>query len=231
MAATSATSTTSPIPIPADAGRSWWLTEALAHPEFAGEPAPALAGDTTADVVILGGGYTGMWTAYHLKRLDPGVDVVILEQDICGGGPSGRNGGFVNSYWGDLPQLVSRVRRHGRDSRCARPARRACRRSARSATSTASTPGSRNDGDLNAAASDAQVGAWGDLIITADRLGLAEDFKVMGSAEECGRWSIRPCSGRRLSRYGASVQPARLARGLRRVLMEHGRAHPRAHAR
>ncbi|HSH32932.1 MAG TPA: FAD-dependent oxidoreductase, partial [Actinomycetota bacterium] len=98
---------TATIPIPPDAGRSWWLTEALERPEFAGEPSPALTEDTTADVVILGGGYTGMWTAFHLKQLDPGTDVVILEQDICGGGPSGRNGGFVNSYWGDLPRLVS----------------------------------------------------------------------------------------------------------------------------
>ena len=101
---------TATIPIPPDAGRSWWLTEALARPEFAGEPSPALTEDSTADVVILGGGYTGMWTAFHLKQLDPGTDVVILEQDICGGGPSGRNGGFVNSYWGDLPRAGLGVR-------------------------------------------------------------------------------------------------------------------------
>src|SRR5918995_4321270 len=72
--------------VPPDEGRSWWLREALAKPEFAGEDAPALQGDATADVVILGGGYTGLWTAYHLKRLDPGIDVLVLEQDICGGG-------------------------------------------------------------------------------------------------------------------------------------------------
>ena len=95
-----------PISIPHDAGRSWWLREALALPEFAGEPAPALTGETSADVVILGGGYTGLWTAVHLKELDPGVDVVIVEQDICGGGPSGRNGGFVSSFWQGLPHLV-----------------------------------------------------------------------------------------------------------------------------
>ena len=65
-----------------------------------------LQGDVTADVVVLGGGYTGLWTAYQLKQVDPGVDVVLLEQDICGGGPSGRNGGFVTSYWSDLPHLA-----------------------------------------------------------------------------------------------------------------------------
>ena len=92
--------------LPPDHGRSWWIREALARPEFAGEDAATLAGDTSADVVILGGGFTGLWTAYQLKRLDPGVDVVVLEQDICGGGPSGRNGGIVTGYWSELPYLT-----------------------------------------------------------------------------------------------------------------------------
>src|SRR5918996_5051432 len=70
--------------IPADAGRSWWLRDALA--EDPGDPAPPLRGDLMADVVILGGGYTGMWTALQLKELDAGIDVAILEQDIVGGG-------------------------------------------------------------------------------------------------------------------------------------------------
>ena len=104
-------------------------------------PTPPLEGDTSADVVILGGGYTGMWTAYHLKRMDPGVDVVILEQDICGGGPSGRNGGFCNSYWSSLDELAEAVRRSRRPGavRGGRAQRRCDRR--RSATNTASTPG------------------------------------------------------------------------------------------
>ena len=53
--------------VPPDEGRSWWLREALALPEFAGDDAPALQGDTTADVVILGGGYTGLWTAWSTE--------------------------------------------------------------------------------------------------------------------------------------------------------------------
>ena len=68
---------------PRPAERSWWLEEALALPEFAGPEAPPLEGDTTADVVILGGGYTGMWTAWFLKERHPDLDVVLLEADIC----------------------------------------------------------------------------------------------------------------------------------------------------
>ena len=70
---------------PRPAERSWWLEEALALPEFAGPEAPTLDGDTTADVLILGGGYTGLWTAWFLKERQPDLDVVLLESDICGG--------------------------------------------------------------------------------------------------------------------------------------------------
>src|SRR5207253_546226 len=81
-----------PVTVPPRAPRSWWLREALAADP--GEPAPPLRGSDVADVLIVGGGYTGMWSAYFLKERNPGLDVVLLEQDICGGGPSGRNGGF-----------------------------------------------------------------------------------------------------------------------------------------
>ena len=93
--------------LPPDAGRSWWLREALI--DDPGEPAPPLAGDTEADVVILGGGFTGMWTALHLTDREPGLRIVLLEQDICGGGPSGRNGGFVNSWWSGVGELAERL--------------------------------------------------------------------------------------------------------------------------
>ena len=80
--------------LPRPARRSWWLEEALALPSFAGPETHPLEGDATADVVIVGGGYTGMWTAWFLTEREPGLDIVLLERDICGGGPSGRNGGL-----------------------------------------------------------------------------------------------------------------------------------------
>jgi glycine/D-amino acid oxidase-like deaminating enzyme len=92
---------------PPDLGRSWWLREALAHEVFAEPPAPALISDTTADVVILGGGFTGLWTAWFLKEREPSLDVIVLEADICGGGPSGRNGGFCDGWLGNVADLVA----------------------------------------------------------------------------------------------------------------------------
>lgn len=55
----------------------------------------ALAGDTTADVAIIGAGYTGLWTAYYLKRANPGLNVLVIEKDFAGFGASGRNGGWL----------------------------------------------------------------------------------------------------------------------------------------
>ena len=81
----------------------YWLAEA-----GPAEPAPALRSDREADVLIAGGGYTGMWTAWHVKRLRPEARVVLCEAEACGEGPSGRNGGFVNGLWFSLPTLRDR---------------------------------------------------------------------------------------------------------------------------
>jgi glycine/D-amino acid oxidase-like deaminating enzyme len=59
------------------------------------EPGPPLKGDMEADIVIVGGGFTGLWTAYHLLKADPGLTVVVLEGSAVGYGASGRNGGFA----------------------------------------------------------------------------------------------------------------------------------------
>ncbi len=58
-------------------------------------PRPALAGDTSADVAIIGAGYTGLWTAYYLKQANPGLNVLVIEKDFAGFGASGRNGGWL----------------------------------------------------------------------------------------------------------------------------------------
>ena len=120
--------------------RSWWLREALAA-ETAADPglaaseaAPPLRGTTTADVAIVGGGYTGLWTAIRIAEQAPGARIVLLEADICGGGPSGRNGGFATGWWDELPTLDRAARdgagRRGRpgDRRRGRRDRRVVRR-------------------------------------------------------------------------------------------------------
>ena len=56
---------------------------------------PALPGDATADVAIIGAGYTGLWAAYYLKKAQPDLDVIVIEKDFAGFGASGRNGGWL----------------------------------------------------------------------------------------------------------------------------------------
>jgi glycine/D-amino acid oxidase-like deaminating enzyme len=66
-----------------------------------GPPAlrPPLPGSLQVDVAIVGGGFTGLWTAYYLKRADPGLRVAVLEAGFAGQGASGRNGGWVSGFF------------------------------------------------------------------------------------------------------------------------------------
>lgn len=81
------------------------------------EPRPALPGDRTADVAIVGGGYTGLWTAYYLARQDPTLRIVLLEKEFCGFGASGRNGGWCSGLF-PLP-TAKLTRRYGAEQAAA----------------------------------------------------------------------------------------------------------------
>jgi glycine/D-amino acid oxidase-like deaminating enzyme len=87
------------------AARSFWLQEALANDP--GEPTPPLDRHVVADVCVIGGGFAGLWTAIRLTEREPGLRIAIVEQDIVGGGASGRNGGFASSSWYDAEAIVS----------------------------------------------------------------------------------------------------------------------------
>jgi len=72
--------------------RVFWLDDkSVPHPEL------ALLGPTDADLAVVGGGYTGLWTALRAKERYPHLDVVLLESDTCGSAASGRNGGFCDA--------------------------------------------------------------------------------------------------------------------------------------
>ncbi|MEE9618087.1 MAG: FAD-binding oxidoreductase, partial [Anaerolineae bacterium] len=85
------------------ASKSFWLG-ATPYKEN-----PALEEDIRADVAIVGAGFTGLSTAYHLRQADPSLRVVVLESDVVGYGASGRNGGFAMTLMGlTLPLTVRR---------------------------------------------------------------------------------------------------------------------------
>ncbi|MDX6583946.1 MAG: hypothetical protein QOI10_3130 [Solirubrobacterales bacterium] len=187
----------------------YWLAEA---PEVA--PAPALEGERSADVVIAGGGYTGLWTAWHLKRLEPGASVILVEAGACGEGPSGRNGGFVNGLWFSLPTL----RDHFGD--------RAAIEVARAAQGSVAEIG-EFCGDQGVDAWYRQVGylqvstapAWDDatepVIAACRELREPEACQPLDDAAVRARCASPVFRGGALYPGAATVQPARLARGLR----------------
>lgn len=199
--------------------RSWWLEEALAADP--GEPCPPLAGDTTAEVLVIGGGFTGLWTAYHLTERAPDLDIVLLEQDICGGGPSGRNGGFVNGWWEQLDELV---RRFGANpamelvltaSRSVEAIPAFCERHGVDAWWTDAP-------ELAVSTAPAHDGAWRAAMEAASTIGFPDVFQELTREEVRAICDAPGFRGGMLTMDAGTVQPARLARGLRRVLLERG---------
>jgi glycine/D-amino acid oxidase-like deaminating enzyme len=207
--------------LPRAAHRSWWFEEALRDPAVGFEPRPPLRGSTRADVVVLGGGYTGLWTAWHLLGRAPGIDVVVLEQDVCGGGPSGRNGGFLGGLWEDLPALVRAVGEAG-----ALRVAEACDRSIDAIESWCRDEGVdawlTRRGHLLVESSPAQRGAWRPLAELAARLGAGDRFVPLSSSQVRARCASPVLGAGVLQPSGATLQPARLALGLRRALLERG---------
>src|SRR5690606_2553257 len=91
------------IPITAPLKRSYWLESAA--PGL--QPGKQLQGRQVVDVAIIGGGFVGLWTALNLKRHEPDIRIAVVEQDVCGGGASGRNGGLAMSWWPKISTLMS----------------------------------------------------------------------------------------------------------------------------
>ncbi len=196
--------------------RSLWLEQVAGD----APDAPPLTGRQTADVAIVGGGFVGLWTAIRLKEADPACDVVVVEQDICGGGASGRNGGFILSWWPKLSSL-SAIIGPAEAVRVAQSSEHAITEIRDFCDSHAIDADFRRGGWLWTATSRAQMGAWNGLLDLCASRGV-EPFQVRPPEEVARR------SGSAVHRAGifeasaAVIQPATLARGLRRVALTLG---------
>ncbi|HEX7173541.1 MAG TPA: FAD-binding oxidoreductase [Candidatus Limnocylindria bacterium] len=200
--------------------RSPWLREALAD-EGDPAPAPRLSGTVHADVAIIGGGYTGLWTAYQLLERDPDLRVVLLEADICGGGPSGRNGGFVNSWWDEASGLVSAFGEAGARA-CLDEAATSVREIGAWCERHGVDAHYRRNGMLVVSTTPAHDRRMDDDVETAARLGDPEAFRALTAAGVAARCRSPRFRRGALMRDAATVHPARLVRGLRRVCLERG---------
>ncbi len=201
------------------ARRSWWLREALAAEPSS--PCPPLTKYVAADIVIVGGGFTGLWAAYFLTEADPNLGIVVLEQDICGGGPSGRNGGFASGWWDELDGLVAL---YGAEA-----AVRACR----AVTSSIDSIGEfcaahgvdawfKKAGYVYAVTAAQHLAVCEHMVRAALEVGAGNELRELTADEVRARCDSPSFRGGAFMRDGASVQPARLVRGLRRVLQTRG---------
>src|SRR6266516_1525107 len=196
--------------------RSHWLKEVLPDEE----DCPALVGAERADVAIIGGGFVGLWTALRIKERDPACDVVVLERDICGGGASGRNGGFVLSWW---PKLASLVRLCGRNDAIAlaRASEAVIDELERYLDDHSIDGGFHRGGWLWTATSAAQMGAWEPVMQLCEQFGVQPFVRLSPEEVPSRTGSPQPLAG--VSEpAAATVQPAAVVRGLRRVAIERG---------
>jgi glycine/D-amino acid oxidase-like deaminating enzyme len=194
----------------------WWLEEAGRV-----ESLPPLSGSLEADVVVIGGGYTGMWSAWHVLQAEPSARVVLLEGSLCGHGPSGRNGGFCESMWLAAHALKERFG--------AAPARALLDAASRSVS------------EIGAWCEENDVDAWfrqagymcvstgpafdetgRDAVRAAAELGAPEAVRELSAAQVCARCDSPVFRRGVFIPDFATVQPARLALGLRAKLLERG---------
>jgi glycine/D-amino acid oxidase-like deaminating enzyme len=188
----------------------WWIEETGGLPTAQ----PALAEALDADVVVIGGGYTGMWTAWEVLEREPNARVVLLEAGQCGTGPSGRNGGFLSSLWLSRPLMTEQ---YGE-----RRAHELCEASAETVDMVVAW--------CTAQEVDAWVRVAAHLIVSCapaqDGAGSAAvdgEHVVALSPEETRAVCDSPVFRRGVAtRSGAIVQPARLAFGLRERLLDRG---------
>ena len=92
--------------------KSFWLDSLVESGTDDLVPRAALSGDEHADVVVIGAGLTGLWTAYYLNQRDSSLKIAVLEQHIAGFGASGRNGGWCSALF--PASTAALERRHGR---------------------------------------------------------------------------------------------------------------------
>jgi glycine/D-amino acid oxidase-like deaminating enzyme len=194
----------------------WWLDESGPL-----EPQPALEGAVEADVCIVGGGYTGLWTALELKEREPALEVVLVEAETCGAGPSGRNGGFLHGYWASLGELVP-VLGHERTVQLARAAERIIPEVRGFTEARGEDVWLRKSGLLMVSAGPSQDGAIRQAVEAAELLDAAEQAVPLDRDAVAARVRSPVFRSGVFFPECATVQPARLVKALRRAALDAG---------
>jgi glycine/D-amino acid oxidase-like deaminating enzyme len=193
----------------------YWLQEAPGV-----ELCPQLVEERVADVVVVGGGYTGMWAAWHVKQLEPEARVILLEADRCGFGPSGRNGGFCNLMWFSLPTMRGRWGDEGALG-VARAAEAAAAGIGEFCAAEGVDAWYRQGGYMQVSTAESHDGVWAKALASCRELGVEDEVQPLSPEQVAGRCASPAFRGGVFYPRAATVQPARLACGLRERLRGH----------
>ena len=198
--------------------RSFWL-------ETCGEklsPRPSLTRSIDVDVAILGGGYTGLWTAYYLLGTVPDLKVAILEKEIVGFGASGRNGGWCSSKFPVTPSMLEE--RYGvKKARALMLAMNgAVDEVCRFCQAEGVDAHFHKGGILTLARGEHQVPMLRASFDAYSRLGLGDQYEVFSPEQVHERVRVTNVHGGMFAKENASLHPARLVRGLARAIERRG---------
>ena len=197
--------------------RPFWIEQALFND---GGLAPALQGAQRADVCIVGGGFTGLWTAIQAKQQDPSLDIAIVESDLCGAGASGRNGGCLLT-WSAKFFTLRRLFGEAEAIRLVKASEAAVEHIARFCREQHIDAEFRQDGTLYTATSQAQVGALDPVMQGLEACGIRSYFTLPPDEVARRSGSARNLAGV-FSPIAATVHPGKLVRGLRRAALAMG---------
>ena len=186
-------------------------------------PTSPLPGDLEVDVAIVGGGFSGLWTARSLLNKDPSLRVAILEKEVCGFGASGRNGGWASALFAASDAKLARL--HGIDA--ALSMRRAMNDAVFEIERACKEDGIdchfQRGGTIMLARSTAQIAHCHEELEEARALGISEeDFHWLDANEAEKRLNATGILGGTYNPHCAVIQPALLARGLKDSVVKRG---------
>jgi len=184
---------------------------------------PGLPGDLEVDVAIVGGGLTGLWTAYYLSLADEHLRIAVLERDVVGFGASGRNGGWCSALFSVSEATLDKAGGPG----AGRRQRLAMEETVREVGRVAATEGIEcrfhHGGTVVLARTPAQLQRTHQEIAEARARGIGEeDLAFLSPAEARERVGATRVLGGTYTPHCAAVDPARLVRGLAEVVEGRG---------
>jgi glycine/D-amino acid oxidase-like deaminating enzyme len=182
-----------------------------------------LSGNADVDVAIVGGGFTGLWTAYYLTEASPDIRVMVLEREMVGFGASGRNGGWCSALFAASPDRLDRVCGPGTGAVMRRAMVATVDEVARVCAAESIDCGLARGGTVTLARTPAQLQRAHDKLSAARARGLDEsDIRLLDADEAFDMARATNVLGGLFTPHCAAVDPVRLVRGLARVAESRG---------